>query len=82
MEILNNIKKINEGRGSLKEKNFKERMESMKKIKEEKEIEYERLKELKRKIKEVSSEDLNFFKKLESNPKEQEILKKNLDLMI
>ena len=57
-------------------------MESMKKIKEEKEIEYERLKELKKKIKEVSSEDLNFFKKLESNPKEQEILKKNLDLMI
>lgn len=82
MEILNNIKKINEGRGSLKEKNFKQRMESMKKIKEEKEIEYDKLKELKKKIKEVSSDDLNFFKKLESNPKEQEILKKNLDLMI
>jgi hypothetical protein len=54
MEILNNIKKINESRGSLKEKNFKERMKSMKKIKEEKEIEYDKLKELKKKIKEVS----------------------------
>ena len=29
-EILNNIKNINNNRGSLKEKNFKERMQSMK----------------------------------------------------
>jgi hypothetical protein len=54
----------------------------MKEIKEEKEIEYEKLKELKKKIKEISAGDLNFFKKLESNPKEQEILKKNLSLMV